>query len=64
MELLSCWTLLASSLFNIYFLEMRQYLLNLEHVIAKSTHGLFRLTPDIKFRYLQDLAPCLIYQDL
>lgn len=64
MELFSCWTLLASSLFNIYFPEMRQYLLNLENVIAKSTHGLFRLTLNIKFRHLLDLAPCLIYQDV
>lgn len=43
---------------------MRQYLLNLEHVTAKSTHGLFSLTLNIKFQHLLDLAPHLIYQDL
>lgn len=64
MELLSFWTLLASSLFNIYFVEMRQYLLNLEHVIAKSTHDLFNMILNIKFQHLLDLAPCLIYEDL
>lgn len=64
MELMSPCTLLASSLFNIYFPKMRQYLLNPKHVIAKSAHQLFRPTLNIKFQHLLDLSPCLIYKDL